>query len=121
MMVQVKAASKQSMLNGEVEAASQANMTASVLFPKTGMLFVGDAGVEFRSRDGRGYIQMPWATIERVLVDAYGTFVRSLTLELAEGRSFSFVVSDGAPLVRVLNVHLGREKLVPVRHHLKRM
>lgn len=120
MMVQEKAGARQPMLNAEVEAASQANMTASVLFPKTGVLIAGDAGAEFRSRDGRGFIQMPWAAIRRVIVDAYGTFVRSLTFELGEGRSFSFVVSDGAPLVRVLNVHLGREKLVPARHHLKR-
>lgn len=119
-MMRGKAGSDRMMLNGEIEAASQASMLASVLFPKTGTLLAGDAGVEFRARDGRGYIQMPWGTIRQVIVDAYGSYVRSVTLVLGEGRSFAFVVSDGAPFVRALNAHLGREKLVPARHHFGR-
>ena len=119
-MVQEKPVSGRTMLNTEIEAASQASMLASVLFPKTGTLLAGDAGVEFRARDGRGYVQMPWDSIEQAIVDVYGSYVRSVTFVLKEGRSFAFVVSDGAPLVRALNAHLGREKLVPARHHLGR-
>lgn len=99
-------------LNHEVELAVHANTFTNPLFPKPGMLAVGENGLEYRADSGRGYIQIPWASIEGVEVDIpAGNYVRSIKVATSETRPLEFVVSDGKNLVRALNRHLGREKL----------
>lgn len=105
-------------LNESVELCVRATSSFSPLFPKQGLLVLGERGVEFRARDGRGFVQVPWEEIDLVRVDAYGKFVRSVELCVSGGRSLPFVLSEGARVVRAMNEHLGRAKLVPARRPL---
>ena len=105
-------------LNESVERCVRATSSFSPFLPKQGLLKLGERGVEFRARDGRGFAQIPWGEIELVRVDAYGKFVRSVELRVSDGRSLPFVLSEGARVVRALNEHLGRSKLVPARRPL---
>ena len=106
------------MLNAEVELAVQASVSAGVLLPRRGLMLAGERGVEFRARDGRGYIQIPWENVGCVRVDFYGRTVRGVEFAVEDSRRFMFLVSDGAELVRLLNRRLGRAKLVPAHHAL---
>lgn len=105
-------------LNGQIELCVQATSLFSRPFPSNGLLALGDTGVEFRARDGRGFVQVPWGALDKVVVDAYGRFVRSIDLRLADGRSLPFALAEGARAVRIINEHLGRSKLVPAPHPL---
>lgn len=105
-------------LNESVELCVRATTSFSPLFPKQGLLMLGERGLEFRARDGRGFVQVPWGEVELVRVDAYGKFVRSVEVRLADGRSLPLVLSEGARVVRAINEHLGRARLVPARRPL---
>lgn len=99
-------------LNNQVELVVRANTFANPIFPKPGTLALGDRGLEYRADSGRGYIQIPWTSIEGVEVDIpAGNYVRSIKVSTKETRPLEFVVSDGKNLVRALSSHLGREKL----------
>lgn len=99
-------------LNHQVELVVRANAFTNPILPKPGFLALGDRGLEYRADSGRGYIQIPWASVEGVEVDIpAGTYVRSIKVATIETRPLEFVVSDGKNLVRALNRHLGREKL----------
>lgn len=115
---QMAAKRDEGMLNAKVELAVQASVSAGVLLPRRGLLLAGERGVEFRARDGRGYIQIPWEHVGCVRVDLYGRAVRGVEFAVEDNRRFMFLVSDGAELVRLLNRRLGRAKLVPARHAL---
>ena len=108
-------------LNSEIELAVQANACLSTLFPRAGTLMLGNAGVEFRGRGGAGFVQVPWDALSVVRVDVYGSFVRSVELHVADGRSLSFVVSDGAEVVRCMSRHLDRSQLVPATKPLSHL
>ena len=105
-------------LNESVELCVRATSSLSPLFPKQGLLMLGERGVEFRARDGRGFVHAPWEEIDLVRVDAYGKFVRSVELCVSGGKSLPFVLSEGARVVRAMNERLGRAKLVPARRPL---
>ncbi|OUP11096.1 hypothetical protein B5F33_01595 [Collinsella sp. An2] len=106
------------MLNACVELYVRAHAFLSPFFPQRGLLMLGGSGVEFRQRGGRGYIQVPWGSISVVRADAYGNFVRSVEICLDDGRTFSFVVDDGAEVVRTMSRYLRREQLVPAKKPL---
>lgn len=99
-------------LNHQVELVVRANTFVNPIFPKPGTLALGERGLEYRADSGRGYIQIPWTSIEGVEVDIpAGDYVRSIKVSTKETRPLEFVVSDGKNLVRALSSHLGREKL----------
>lgn len=99
-------------LNRQVELVVRANTFANPIFPKPGTLALGERGLEYRADSGRGYIQIPWTSIEGVEIDIpAGNYVRSIKVSTKETRPLEFVVSDGKNLVRALSSHLGREKL----------
>lgn len=108
------------MLNDEVELTVQAHTFATALFPQRGVLFLGDGGIEFQGRGPRAYAQVPWDAVSVVRADVYGSFVRSLEVHVQDGRALSFVVSDGAEVLRCLSRHLDRSQLVPARKPLSR-
>ena len=105
-------------LNASVELCVRATTSISPLFPRQGLLMLGESRLEFRARDGRGFAQVPWGEVDLVRVDAYGKFVRGVEVRLADGRSLPLVLSEGARVVRAMNGHLGRAKLVPARRPL---
>lgn len=108
------------MLNASVELDVRAHAFLSPFFPQRGLLMLGETGVEFRQHGGRGYVQVPWKTIETVRADVYGSFVRSVELCLVDGRALSFVVDRGADVVRTMNHHLDRAQLVSARRTKRR-
>lgn len=108
------------MMNAHIELDVRAHAFLSPFFPQRGLLMLGEAGVEFRQRGGRGYVQVPWKTIDTVRVDVYGSFVRSVELFLVDGRALSFVVDRGVDVVRAMSHHLERAQLVSARR-TKRM
>lgn len=103
------------MLNRHVELDVRAHAFLSPFFPQRGLLMLGETGIEFRQRGGRGYVQVRWESIEKVRVDVYGSFVRSVELCVGDGRSLSFVVDQGADVVRTMSRHLDRSLLVSAR------
>ena len=112
---------KTGLLNNEVELTVQATAAVSALFPKNGVLMLGDAGVEFIDRAGRALAQLSWDALSVVRVDVYGSFVRSVELHMADGGVLSLVVSDGADVVRCMHRHLERAKLVPAKKQLGKL
>lgn len=100
-------------LNSEVELSVNANSFINQVFPQSGSLELGDAGVEFVSFSGAGFVQIPWESIVRVRVDVLGKkHVRAVTIETDETKPLEFIISNGREVVRVMANHLSREKLV---------
>ncbi len=103
---------KASDLNTEVDLVVRANSFSNHLFPTPGKMAVGNRGIDFRADSGRGYIQIPWTSVEGVEVDIpAGNYVRSIKVATKETQPLEFVVNDGKNLVRELNKRIGREKL----------
>lgn len=99
-------------LNNEVDLMVRANSFANPIFPTPGKMAIGDKGIDFRANSGRGYIQIPWSSVQNIEVDIpAGDYVRSIKVATKETQPLEFVVSDGKNLVRELNRRIGREKL----------
>lgn len=105
-------------MNGAVELAVPATASVSPLFPRSGTLMLGEAGIEFRARGGQGLVQIPWGEVSRVRVDAAGSRARGVEVVLGDGRRVPFVMSGGSAVVRAIVAHLGRERVVPARRPL---
>lgn len=105
-------------MNGEAELEVPATASVSPLFPRSGTLMLGEAGIEFRSRGGRGFVQVPWGKVSRVRVDAYGSRARGVEVVLSDGRCIPFVMTGGNAVVRSIVAHLGRERVVPAHRPL---
>lgn len=102
------------MLNTEIEFMTRANSKLNPLDPKSGLLLIGDQGVEFRAEKTQGYIQIPWASIVRVRVQMFfkGRYVRGFFIETNEDQLLEFVVSDAKAALRSMHNHLKREQFV---------
>lgn len=109
------------LLNKKVEYIAKANTFLNPLDPKTGILAMGDQGIEFRTDNGKGFIQIPWHMVKlvRVQILFWGKYVRGFFIDSQDGNSFNFVASQARDALPVLQKHLGREKLVQNRNNFK--
>lgn len=109
------------MLNKEVEYITKANTFINPLDPKSGILALGDQGLEFRTANGQGFIQIPWHTVKvvRVQILFWGKYIRGFFIETTDNNSFNFVVSRAKEALPVMKKHLGREKLVQNKSNFK--
>ena len=99
-------------LNHEVELEARANSFANPVFPTAGTLTLGDVGMEFRADTGVGYVQIPWRSVEKVVVDIPTKgYVHAITVHTDEAAPLQFVISDGANVLRAINRHVGRDRL----------
>jgi hypothetical protein len=105
-------------LNTDVDLTVKANCFASSVFPKAGELVFGDKGVEFRASSGVGYVQIPWGSIDKVVCDIIGKYVRAVEFYTEEAAPINFVVADGSNVLRCIAHHIGRDKLVPGPNNL---
>ena len=107
-------------LNTEVEFVSKANAMLNPMNPKSGLLMIGDKGIEYREETGPGFIQIPWANIERIRVQMFfkGRYVRGFYFETDEGQLLEFVVDEAKDSLRTMYKHLPREKFVAQQSNL---
>lgn len=101
-------------LNKKTEFITRANALYNPLLPKAGVLFIGNEGVEYRSKSGQGFIQIPWNEIVQVRVQLFfkGWYVRGFYIESKDGQLFEFVVSDAKTSLKYMRKHLERECFV---------
>lgn len=107
-------------LNIEVTFVSKANAMINPIDPKSGLLMVGDKGVEFREENGPGFIQIPWVNITRIRVQMFfkGRYVRGFYFETDEGQLLEFVVDEAKDSLRAMRKYLPREKFVAQQSNL---
>lgn len=106
-------------LNREVELTIDANCFVNPVFPKHGTIELGDRGMEFLADTGFGYIQIPWGSIEMVTCDIVGSYVRAIDVATDEAAPINFVITDGAEALRVINAHIGRDRMRPAHQNFK--
>ena len=107
-------------LNTDVDFMTRANSMLNPLDPKSGLLLIGNQGIEFRAEKGPGYIQIPWQSITQVRVQIFfkGLYVRGFFIETSENQLLEFIVSDAKKALRVMKSHLKREQFVSNQSNL---
>ena len=102
----------ENMLNNEIEFMTRANSKLNPLAPQSGILLIGNHGIEFRSEKSPGYIQIPWSSIIKIRVQMFfkGRYVRGFFIETDENQEFEFIVSDAKETLRKMRKHLKREQ-----------
>lgn len=107
-------------LNTDVDFMTRANSMLNPLDPKSGLLLIGNQGIEFRAEKGPGYIQIPWQSITQVRVQMFfkGLYVRGFFIETNESQLLEFIVSDAKKALRAMKSHLKREQFVSNQSNL---
>ena len=102
------------MLNNEIDFMTRANSKLNPIDPKSGILLLGNNGLEFRAEKSQAYIQIPWPTVEKVYVQMFmgGRYVRGFFIETNEDQSFEFIVSDAKTTLKQMRKHLDRKQFV---------
>lgn len=102
------------MLNDELEFMTKANSNLNALAPQSGLMLIGNNGVEFRAEKSPGYIQIPWGSIIQIRVQMFfnGKYVRGFFIETDEDQLLEFIVSDAKEALRAMRKHLEREQFV---------
>ncbi|MGX7349871.1 DUF956 family protein [Dolosicoccus paucivorans] len=108
-------------LNDTVDFVTRANSTYQPLNPKPGLLIIGDHGVEFLSKNGQGFIQIPWHTIQKVHVQLLfkGRYVRGFFIETSDEHRLEFIVSKGKDCLRAMYRYLSRNQFVVKESNFK--
>lgn len=106
--------SEKNMLNNEIEFMTRANSMLNPMDPKSGILLLGNNGIEFRAEKSPGYIQIPWEAVVEVRVQMFfkGKYVRGFFIETNEDQLLEFIVSDAKETLRKMQPHLKREQFV---------
>ncbi|MFD1429638.1 MULTISPECIES: DUF956 family protein [Lacticaseibacillus] len=100
-------------LNHEVEYAIKVNAMLNPNSPRPGVMAFGDKGMEYRANSGAGFVQIPWENVALIRAQVVGKkHIRGIYIDLDDGRTMNFVVSDAIPALRVARKYLGSEKLV---------
>ncbi|WP_169726174.1 DUF956 family protein [Atopobium fossor] len=100
------------LVNNSVEFSAKANCKLNALNPKPGSIALGDGGIDFIAASGYGFISIPWNNIQKVRVDVYGKFVRSIEVVTDDDQVLPFILSKGYDALHVIYNHIGREKIV---------
>jgi hypothetical protein len=102
------------MLNNELDFMTRANSKLNPLSPKSGLIFIGNNGIEFREEKGPGFIQMPWSTIVQVRVQMFfgGRYVRGFFIQTEEDQLLEFIVSDAKEALKKMRKYLDRDVFV---------
>lgn len=102
------------MLNSDIDFLTRANSKLNPLDPKTGILLVGNNGVEFRAEKSPGFIQIPWQSIVQVRVQMFfkGRYIRGFFIETDEDQLLEFIVSDAKSVLRSMRKYLDRERFI---------
>ena len=110
-------------LNKDVDYTTRANALINPILPKSGLLLMGNAGIEYRSEKGPGFIQIPWTSIIGVRVQMFlgGRYVRGFFIETTEKQLFEFVVDDAKNALKYMRSHLKREQFVANPSNIKDM
>lgn len=99
-------------VNDSVEFSAKANCTLNALNPKPGSIALGDGGIDFIAASGYGFVAIPWKNIQKVRVDVYGKYVRSIEIITDDDQVIPFILSKGYDVLHVIYNHIGREKIV---------
>ncbi|MGY3766183.1 DUF956 family protein [Vagococcus vulneris] len=110
-------------LNQEVDVAVKANAFLNPVNPKTGIMAIGDKGVEFRETDGAGYVQVPWQNIVQVRAQVYlkGKYIRSFDIVTDANQSLNFVTTDAIDALKAMRKHLTKEQMIQAPGNFKRL
>lgn len=102
------------MLNNELDFMTRANSKLNPMSPKSGLILIGNNGVEFREEKGPGFIQMPWSTIVQVRVQMFfgGRYVRGFFIQTEDDQLLEFIVSDAKEALRNMRKYLDREVFI---------
>lgn len=113
-------ANENNMLNNELDFMTRANSKLNPLAPKSGLLLIGNNGVEFQAEKSPGYIQIPWSSITEVSVQMFfkGKYVRGFFIETDEDQLLEFIVSDAKEALRNMRKYLKREQFVSTPSNL---
>lgn len=110
-------------LNSELDVAVRANSFYNPINPKAGIMAIGNNGIEFRSNDGDGYIQMPWKNIELVRAQVFfgGRYIRGFDIITDEQLTLPFVVSDAKEALRIMRRYLRNDQMVKAPSNFKKL
>lgn len=102
------------MLNNEIDFMTRANSKLDPVDPKSGIILLGNNGLEFRAEKSQGYIQIPWGSIVRVRVQMFfrGKYVRGFFIETDENQDLEFIVSDAKTALKKMRKYLNREQFI---------
>ncbi|MDR1033609.1 MAG: DUF956 family protein [Bifidobacteriaceae bacterium] len=104
---------RQPLLNREPEFLAKCNAFMSANNPKQGELIIGENGIEFRAILGNGFLQIPWRNIKlvRAQIVFFGKYVRGFFIDTDDDKHFNLVVSHAREALRIISMHLPREKM----------
>lgn len=108
-------------INQETAFVTRANAMLNPLNPHSGLLLIGDGGIEFQGEKDPGYIQIPWRFITQVRVQFFfwDRYVRGFTIATEDGdngaKEFEFVVKDAKTALKTMRQHLDRAVFIRQR------
>ncbi|MDO4670752.1 MAG: DUF956 family protein [Aerococcus sp.] len=108
-------------INQTIEFTTRANSLLNPLNPHSGLLLIGDGGVEFQGEKSPGYIQIPWQFVTEVRVQLlfWDRYVRGFTIQTKDDETglheFEFIVKDAKSALKVMRRHLDRPLFVRQR------
>lgn len=100
-------------LNEINELQVNANLFKTFISTTHGKFILGNKGIDFRSDNGLGFIQIPYKSVKEIRVQLIlKKHVRGFFIETDDGRVFNFVVSNGKKCLHVFNRKLDNGKIV---------
>lgn len=104
----------QAPLNENVEYMTKANSTLTPLLPKSGHIYIGETGLEYRAESGSGFIQIPWINVKQIRAQLFfgGRYVRGFYVATDDDQLLEFIVADGKNCLRAMRQHLDRSQFV---------
>lgn len=99
-------------LNQDVHWVTPTRSTYHPLFPKEGLLAVGNVGLDYRAQDGQGFIQIPWEDVQHIYVQMFfkGRYIRAIDVLTEDDQHFEFIVKDPKITLKKIRKHLDRRK-----------
>ena len=99
-------------LNQEVNWVTPTRSTYNPLFPKEGLLAVGNVGLDYRAQNGQGFIQIPWEEVQHIYVQMLfkGRYIRAIDVLTEDDQHFEFIVKDPKITLKEIRKHLDRSK-----------
>ena len=99
-------------LNQEIEFTTSARTDMSGEF-RSGMLALGNTGIEFVTRAPKGFNWLPWQKIRFVWLETMlgGRFIKGFNIATTNGDQWQFTVAHARTVLAFMGKHLGPQQI----------
>ncbi|MDR0899927.1 MAG: DUF956 family protein [Lactobacillaceae bacterium] len=97
--------------NINIDFQTRANAMMSPLNTKTGVISIGQPGMDFLGDNNISFLQFPWSSISYVSVDNFFGYWRGIYVVDNTGQQYQFVTSKTHKLIEAIAKHLKPEQI----------